>query len=149
MVVATLLLIPVGPAGAQTKPSAGEGFSELDALNTSTLWAFLVSRADIAGLEGLLSDKYLHIHATALVESKTQFIEALRTGTRKYDPIKIEEASSRLFGNCAIVTGKFNLKAFSRGRTVEGVNRFSLVIVKIPAGIQVVSFQATGIPQQK
>jgi hypothetical protein len=122
--------------------------SDVEALNTANLWASLVSKADIPGLEGLLNDRYIHIHATALVESKTQFIEALKTGARKYDPIKIEEASSRLFGNFAIVIGKYNLKAYSRGRTVEGINRVSLLVVKTPVGLQVVSCQGTVIPKQ-
>jgi len=148
MVAAAMLSIPVGPAGAQTQPSGAGDLSEAEALNTANLWASLVSKADIAGLEGLLNDKYIHIHATGLVESKAQFIEALKTGARKYDPIRIEEAGSRLFGNCAVVTGKFKLKAFTRRRTIEGMNRFSLVVIKTPAGFQVVSFQATGIPQQ-
>jgi ketosteroid isomerase-like protein len=108
-----------------------------------------VSQADIAGLEQLLNDKYMHIHATALVESKAQFLEAFKNGSRKYDPIKIEEANVRVFGNSAVVTGKFNLKAFTRGKTLEGINRFGLVLVKTQKGIQVASFQATAIPLQK
>lgn len=146
--VAVILSILVALAGAQTQSSGSGEISESEALNTANLWASLVSNADIAGLEGLLNEKYIHIHATALVESKAQFIGALKTGARKYDPIKIEEANSRLFGNFSIVTGKFNLKAFSRGRTIEGINRFSLVVVRTPLGLQVVSFQATPIPQQ-
>jgi hypothetical protein len=47
------------------------------------------------------------------------------------------------------VTGKFYLKAFSRGKTIEGVNRFGLVLVKTQNEPKVVSFQATSIPQQK
>ena len=67
----------------------------------------------------------------------------------KYDPIKIEEAKARIFDNSAVVTGKFNLKVFARGKMIEGVNRFGLVIVKTKQGIQVASFQATAIPQPK
>jgi ketosteroid isomerase-like protein len=91
----------------------------------------------------------LHIHATALVESKAQFLEAFKNGTRKYDPITLEELRFRGFGSFAIVTGKFQLKAFSRGKTIEGVNRFGLVLIKTQKGHEVVSFQATSIPQQK
>jgi hypothetical protein len=134
-------------AGAQ--PSVAEEISEADALNTANVWASLASKGDISGLETLLNERYIHIHGTALVETKAQFIDALKTGTRKYDPIRIEEPSARVFGSFAIVTGKFNLKAYTRGRTVEGVNRFSMVIIKTPTGLQVVSFQGTLIPQQK
>jgi hypothetical protein len=138
-----------GVARAQEKTSATDPFSESDALNMAQEWASLVSQVNVAELEKLLSDKYMHIHATALVESKAQFLEAFKNGSRKYDPIKIEEVNVRTFGSCAVVTGKFNLKAFVRGKTLEGVNRFGLVLVKTQNGQQVASFQATAIPQQK
>lgn len=134
----------------QEKPCNINVFDESDAMNTAQQWASLVSQADIVGLERLLDDKYMHIHSTALVESKSQFIEALKNGSRKYDTIKIEEEKVRVFDNTAVVTGKFNLKVFARGKTIEGVNRFGLVIVKTRQGtLQVVSFHATAIPQQK
>ena len=145
-----LLSVFEGMANAQQeKPCNIDIFGESDALDAAQQWASLVSQADTVGLERLLDDKYMHIHSTALVESKSQFIEAFKNGSRKYDPIKIEEAKARIFDNSAVVTGKFNLKVFARGKMIEGVNRFGLVIVKTKQGIQVASFQATAIPQPK
>jgi len=149
MVLVTMMSVFGGASRAQEKLTGNDTFGESEALNKAEQWASLVSQADIAGLEQLLNDKYMHIHATALVESKAQFLEAFKNGSRKYDPIKIEEANVRVFGNSAVVTGKFNLKAFTRGKTLEGINRFGLVLVKTQKGIQVVSFQATAIPLQK
>jgi ketosteroid isomerase-like protein len=122
---------------------------ESEAFDIAAKWAELVGQANVAELEKLLNDQYLHIHATALVESKAQFLEAFKSGARKYDPIKLEELNFRGFGSFAIVTGKFQLKAFTRGRTIEGVNRFTLVLAKTQRGFEVVSFQATSIPQPK
>lgn len=146
-----VLMMPVfgGVVRAQEISSGLATFSESDALNMAQEWASLVSQANVAELEKLLNDQYMHIHATALVESKAQFLEAFKNGSRKYDPIKIEEINVRIFGSSAVVTGKFNLKAFVRGKTIEGVNRFGLVLVKTHNGQQIVSFQATSIPQQQ
>jgi len=149
MVIVMMLSVFGGVVRAQEKTYGTATFSESDALNMAQEWASLVSQANVAELEKLLSDKYMHIHATALVESRTQFLEAFKNGTRKYDPIKIEDINVRVFGSSAVVTGRFNLKAFVRGNTIEGVNRFGLVLVKTQNGQQVVSFQATAIPQQK
>jgi hypothetical protein len=82
-VATALLSILLGLAGAQTQPSGVGELSDAEALTTANLWASLVSKADIAGLEGLRNDRYIYIQATALVESKAQFIEALKTGDRK------------------------------------------------------------------
>jgi hypothetical protein len=148
MFIVLMLSVFGGVARAQENPSGLATFSESAALNMAQEWASLVSQANVVELEKLLNDKYMHIHATALVESKEQFLEAFKNGSRKYDPIKIEEVNVRIFGSSAVVTGKFNLKAFVRAKTIEGVNRFGLVLVKTQNGQQVVSFQATPIPQQ-
>ncbi len=149
MLLVMMASVFVGVVNAQNKTSVTATFTESDALDMAQEWASLVSQANVSELEKLLNDKYIHIHGTALVESKTQFLEAFKNGSRKYDPIKIEDINVRVFGNSAVVTGKFNLKAFVREKTIEGINRFGLVLVKTETGQQVVSFQATAIPQQK
>jgi ketosteroid isomerase-like protein len=149
VVLFVALFVFGGVVKSQAESTTAPFLEESEALDIAKKWADLVGQADVVELEKLLSDKYLHIHATALVESKAQFLEAFKNGTRKYDPITLEELRFRGFGSFAIVTGKFQLKAFSRGKTIEGVNRFGLVLIKTQKGHEVVSFQATSIPQQK
>jgi hypothetical protein len=96
-------------------------------------------------LNKILDDSYQHIHGTGLVESREEFLGALRSGARKYEPIQLEEVKTRLFGDCAVVTGKFALKVSVKGKMMEGVNRFSFVAVQTPEGPKIVSFQATAI----
>ena len=135
--------------GAQAENAKVGVLSNSDALNTVERWATVVSQADMAGLNELLHPDYVHVHATALVESKAKFIEALQTGARKYDPIKIEDSNVRVFGSSAVVSGKFVLRATTRDRVIEGVNRFMLLVVNTPNGLQIATFQATAIPQPK
>lgn len=123
--------------------------SESEALKTAQKWALALGTSDIAGLDELLHDDYKHIHATSMVESKAKFIGALKEGARKYDPFKIEDTNVRVFGDSAVVTGKFALKATMREKVIERINRFGLVIVMTPHGLRVASFQATSIPQEK
>ena len=149
VVLIIVLSIFVGVAKSHGESISSSILAETEALDIAKRWAELVGQANIVELENLLNDKYVHIHATALVESKAQFLEAFKNGTRKYDPIKLEELQFRGFGSFAIVTGKFQLKAFSSGKVIEGVNRFALVLTKTQKGQEVVSFQATSIPQQK
>ncbi len=136
-------------AGAQAENARAESLNSSAALHTAERWATVVGQADIAGLNELLHADYVHVHATALVESKAKFIEALQTGARKYDPIKIEDSNVRVFGDSAVVSGKFALKATTHDRVIEGVNRFVLLVINTPNGLQVATFQATAIPQPK
>jgi hypothetical protein len=70
-------------------------------------------------------------------------------GALNYAPFTIEDSEVRLFGDTAVVTGKFTLKATMRERVIERVNRFGLVVVNTPSGVKVASFQATSIPEAK
>jgi hypothetical protein len=128
------------------QPMARAVWTETAALNSAKEWADATSKPDAAALEKILAMEYIHVHATGLVENKQQFIDALKTGARKYDPIILEETNVRIFGATAIVNARFNLKAVSGDRTIEGVNRITLVFVYSSHGVQAVSFQATPIP---
>jgi hypothetical protein len=108
-------------------------------------WANYVGQGKADELNKILDDSYQHIHGTGLVESREDFLGALRSGARKYEPIQLEEVNTRLYSECAVVTGKFALKVSIKGKMMEGVNRFSFVVVQTPQGPKIVSFQATAI----
>ena len=148
LVTAVVLCLSCMAWGASTAPISGV-MSESEALNTAQKWALALGKADIAGLDELLHDDYMHIHATSMIESKAKFINALKEGARKYAPFTIEDSKVRVFGNAAVVTGKFAVKATMRERVIERINRFGLVLVTTPYGIKIASFQATSIPQEK
>jgi hypothetical protein len=122
-----------------------ESLSAASAEGCAQQWASCVGQGQTDRLSKILDDSYQHIHGTGLVENREEFLEALRSGARKYEPIQLEEVKTRLFGDCAVVTGKFTLKVSIKGKLMEGVNRFSFVVVQTPEGPKIVSFQATAI----
>ena len=108
-------------------------------------WADTVGRNNPDQLNLVLDENYEHIHGTGLQENRSQFLEALRSGTRKYEPIRLEELRVRAWGDFALVTGKFPLKVEARGKAMEGVNRFCMTMIERPAGWKVLQFQATAL----
>ena len=128
---------------------ANQLLSDNEISSTVKKWSDAMGTADVKTLQSLLDDRYIHIHGTSLVESKAQFLEAFSNGTRKYDPITIEDPKIRIFNQTALMNGHFRLKAYTKDRTLEGVNRFTLVMTNSPQGIKIISFQATAIPQPK
>jgi hypothetical protein len=122
-----------------------EALSAATAEECAQQWASRVGHGQADELNKILDDSYQHIHGTGLVESREEFLGALRSGARKYEPIQLEEVKTRLLGECAVVTGKFTLKVSVKGKMMEGVNRFSFVVVQTPQGPKIVSFQATAI----
>jgi len=122
-----------------------ESLSAATAEECAQQWASYVGQGQADELAKILDDSYQHIHGTGLVENKEEFLGALRSGARKYEPIQLEEVKMRLFGECAVVCGKFVLKVLVKGKIMEGVNRFTFVVVQTPLGPKIVSFQATAI----
>lgn len=133
-------------ASAESVEAALSGERGTTPLSVAEAWAAAVGRNQADDVSRLLDESYEHIHGTGLVENKTQFLEALRTGSRKYHPIGLEEVRVKAYGGVALVTGKFALKAEARGKMVEGVNRFCLTLIEQPEGWKIVQFQATAIP---
>ena len=122
-----------------------EALSAVTAEESAQQWATYVSQGQADELGKILDDSYQHIHGTGLVENREEFLGALQSGARKYEPIHLEEVKTRSLGDCAVVTGKFALKVSIKGKMMEGVNRFSFVVVQTPQGPKIVSFQATAI----
>ena len=122
-----------------------EALSAATAEECAQQWASRLNQGKADELIKILDDSYQHTHGTGLVENREEFLGALRSGARKYEPIQLEEVKTRLFGDCAVVTGKFVLKVSVKGKMMEGVNRFTFVVVQTPQGPKIVSFQATAI----
>ena len=122
-----------------------EALSAATAEGCAQQWASCVGQGQADDLVKILDDSYQHIHGTGLVENREEFLGALRSGARKYEPIQLQDVKTRLFGECAVVTGKFSLKVSIKGKMMEGVNRCSFVVAQTPQGPRIVSFQATAI----
>ena len=123
--------------------SASAEISQTAATTCVEQWATLVAQGQTDELGKLLNDSYQHIHGTGLLESKTAFLEALRNGNRKYEPIQLENLKFRSFQDTAILTAQFNLKATARGKKIEGVYLASFTLIQTAQGLSIVSFQAT------
>ena len=122
---------------------AETGLNEAEATATARQWAGLLTTTDVHGLETLLASDYVHTHGTGKVESKQQFVEALRSGARKYEQCEMKDLRFISLGNTAVVHGSIDVQALARGKTIEGNYRFLMVVTKTDQGIKVVSYQAT------
>ena len=122
-----------------------EPLSAATAESCAQQWASYVGQGKADELAKILDNSYEHIHGTGLVENKEEFLGALRSGARKYEPIELVEVNTRVLGECAVVTGKFALKVSIKGKMMEAVNRCSFVVAQTPQGPRIVSFQATAI----
>ncbi|HTT38414.1 MAG TPA: nuclear transport factor 2 family protein [Burkholderiales bacterium] len=104
---------------------------------------------DFGALERLIGDDLVYIHASALVDSKTSYIESQRSGTVRYRVMKRSNVTVRTYGCVAIITGQgiFDVTVKGQDRSVELL--FHSIWAKRDSGVQFISWQATLMPAKQ
>jgi ketosteroid isomerase-like protein len=98
---------------------------------------------DLDKLAPLLADDLVYVHTDGVVESKTEFLQSLRTGTRRYVSIEPNDVRVRTYGNTAVATGQFRAKVISNGADREFDARYTAIYRASGKGWQLVSWQST------
>ncbi len=102
---------------------------------------------DLKQLAALLADDLVYVHADGVVESKTEFLERLRSGSLRYRSIEPADVRVRMYGNTAVVTGRSQMAVTNAGVDREFVVRYTAVYASSGGRWQLVSWQTTRIPQ--
>ena len=102
---------------------------------------------DFDALDTLLGKDLVYFHSSTLQDTKTSFIESLRSGKVSYNSMERSNTKVRIFGNVAIITGKGVFEVTARGRDKTMNLLFHSVWVKRDTGLQFVSWQATLLPE--
>jgi uncharacterized protein (TIGR02246 family) len=100
-------------------------------------------KGDTAALDKLFADDMTFTHGSGVVETKSVFLDALKTGKRKMESIQQSDVQVRMFGTTALVVGNSNVKVVAGGNTIEHAVRFSDIWVQQQGKWRMVAYQAT------
>lgn len=120
-------------------PSDGE--EEINELEGRRLQAMI--QADTAALEGFLADDLTYTHSTGQTDTKVSFLEALKSGTLKYNSILTRDVKVRLYGSAAVVTGRAQVEVEAQQQKLGVAIRFTDVYAKKDGRWQMVAWQST------
>ncbi|MBI1787546.1 MAG: nuclear transport factor 2 family protein [Acidobacteria bacterium] len=109
-------------------------------------WAAATMRGDIAALEKLLSDDLTYTHSSGRLETKAQFIAAVKSGSIQYQGVDYDQITVRLYGDTAIAASAPKMKVASQGQTNSFQARFLRVWAKKQGRWQLVAHQSTRLP---
>ena len=101
---------------------------------------------DVAAMERLFGPDLVYIHSSAAMDTKTSYIESMRSGTVKYRAMRRSDVKVRTYGCLAIITGKAELDVTTKGEDLSIQLRFHSVWAKRTQGVQFVSWQSTRLP---
>ena len=102
--------------------------------------------ADVATLEEVLADDLIYTHSSASVDTKTVYIDKLRSGSLSYISIERGPADIRIWGDTATVTGQAVLQISAEGNARQINISYLNVWVPIDGRWQMVAWQSTPRP---
>jgi hypothetical protein len=119
-----LVLLATLPFGALASPRGDEASARaaLQARFDAAL------HADVAALDQLLADDLEYCGVSATCSTKAQYLESVRSGTRKFRSLVSKVERVRLFADSAVLTGKVYAVSIGDG-TERNVDAYFLVVL--------------------
>jgi ketosteroid isomerase-like protein len=126
----------------------GKMDDEVKALELSRFQA--MEKNDFAALDRLLADDLVYTHSSGAVDSKTAYIDTLKSGKTRYVKIVPEDLKIRALGDTALIHGKaaMTLETSANGQKSENsfTVRFLDVWQKRNGKWQMIAWQSTRLP---
>ena len=142
----TLGLVAAGAAFAQ---DCSGTITADEAMKAETARYAAQTSNDFASMEKLFGDDLTYNHSSAATDSKATYIDSMRSGRTKYRKMTPNgDLKTRTYGCLAIITGTAVYEVTSGGQDRSVPLRFTAIWAKRPSGLEFVSWQSTGIPNQ-
>ena len=125
--VAFLLLTICTIAAAQPKSAAADE-AAIKALEGE--WDAANLKGDATALGSIFADTFISTGSEGKVRTKAEMLAELKAGRIKYQIAKSEDLKVFLYGDAAVVTGKWTGKFILNGKPVDTVERFTDTYVR-------------------
>jgi hypothetical protein len=143
LLLSLMLVLAAPAAGAKEKAPK---VPPADAVKAAELQRFeAATKNDLETLGKLLSDDLTYTHSTGILESKTVFLESLKSGKLQFKKIEPADLQVRVFGATAVINGTATLAVVSDGQPKDVHIRFTDVWVSGKSGWQMVAWQSTKV----
>ena len=89
-----------------------------------------IVRGDVAALERIFADEFVYTNPDGEVRDKRQQLAFFRSGDLKFDRGQSDDLKIRVYGNTAVLIGRFTAKGAFKGEPLEVNERYTAVWVK-------------------
>jgi ketosteroid isomerase-like protein len=125
--VLVLSVVLVG-AIAQQKKAVVNDEAALKAIEDK--WDAASVKGDVNTLGQIFHDSFISTNTEGVVHTKAEMLNEIKSGAVKYESSKVEDLKFFLYGNAAVVTGKWSGKVIEQGKPVESAERFTDMFIK-------------------
>lgn len=100
---------------------------------------------DIDALRGLYANGLVYVHASGVQDTRDSLLDNLKSGPVRYRDLRREQAQVRVFGDTAVMNGRFTADVVMNGVDRSFPASFTSVWVRDGARWVMASWQATSI----
>lgn len=111
------------------------------------MWLEGITKNDFPKLEKVLAGDLHYLHSTGVVDTKTSYIESMKSGKQRYSSGKINNLKVRVYGSAAVVNGDANFEFITAGKPGKARLLYTHVFIKNPGGWQLVTHQSLKAPE--
>ena len=108
-------------------------------------FAAMVAR-DFAALEKTTHDELLYTHSSGLTDTKTSWLESMKSGKVKYKSASCSERQVRFFGEVALIRGRAAIEAEIGGQAKSLRLLYLNAWTKTPQGWKFAAWQSCPVP---
>ena len=139
-------LLAIVPSAVVVRAQAGDAAKEV--LDAEQRWARALEKSDLAALRDLYGDDLVYVHSGGNAESKDEYLRRLETGSLKYESVRLVDPRVRVFGDAAVVNGRFDVRVMSDGAPVNTRVVYIHVYARQGGKWRMVAHQTTRAPAQ-
>jgi ketosteroid isomerase-like protein len=116
-----------------------------EVLRAEWAWTEAHRRLDVATIERLMADDYVIVRPDGSVDGKAAALASYQPETRHWDFAQSDELDVRVFGDTAVVVGRWRGRGVNNGEPFDYAARFISLYVKRDGCWQIVTDQSTPI----
>ena len=98
---------------------------------------------DFKALDAMLHGELLYTHSSGVTDTKSSWLDSMKSGKTKYRRVNCSERKVRIFGDIALVTGRAAIEAEVNGQARQLKLMFLDAWARTPLGWKFVAWQST------
>ena len=108
-------------------------------------WLLAHLNCDVEALDRLMANEYAQINSTGRIVRKAEVIASFESGTRHWDEAHSDELQVRVYGEAAVVIGRWQARGVNASQVFDYTARYVSVWVCRDGRWQIVSDQSSEI----
>ncbi|HKQ04131.1 MAG TPA: nuclear transport factor 2 family protein [Blastocatellia bacterium] len=150
ILITIILAAAMSPALAQDQDKSSVSDAQVEQalrqIEGEVLDAFL--KADTTTLDRVWADEYSFTAPNGMVVTKENYLSLLKTGSLKYEYVKLEDLKVRVYGGTAVAAGRITVKGKVGTHIINGQDRYLTVYIKRQGRWQQVATHSSRIAAQ-